>query len=125
MKEQEASKNETDTEFLARLMAEGFGRIDARFDAVDARFDGVDSRLDGVDVRLDGIDARFDRIDIDLIEVKDRLRSLEKIQVETLDRLDSIERKQMGMLASLDETVHRGEFVRLERRVGTLEARRA
>lgn len=118
MKEKEAKKGETDTEFLARLMAEGFGRVDARFDGVDARFDGVDARLDG-------IDARLDRVDTDLVEVNDRLFSLEKIQTETLDRLDSIERKQMGMLASLDETVHRGEFVRLERRVGALEARRA
>lgn len=103
MKEKKAKKGETDTEFLARLMAEGFGRVDARFDSVDARFDGIDAEI---------------------VEVKDRLRSLEKIQTETLDRLDSMERKQIGTLASLDETVHRGEFVRLERRVGTLEARR-
>lgn len=97
MKEKKVKKAETNTEFLARLMAEGFGRVDARFDGVDA----------------------------ELVEVKDRLRSLEKIQTETLGRLDSMERKQVGMLASLDETVHRSEFVRLERRVGVLEVKRA
>lgn len=110
-KEMKAKKNETDTEFLARVMAEGFGRIDERFDGVDARMDGIDTRLN--------------KMEIDQAEMKDRLRSLEKIQVETLDRLDSIERKQMGMLASLDETVHRSEFALLERRVGALEARHA
>lgn len=125
MNEKKAGKMETDTEFLARLMAEGFGRVDARFDAVDARLDGVDARLDGVDARLEGIDARLDKVDIDFVEVKDRLRSLEKIQTETLDRLDSIDKKQTGTLASLDETVHRSEFVRLEHRVGALEVKRA
>lgn len=118
MKEKKAKKTETDTEFLARLMAEGFGRVDARFDAVDARFDGIDARLDGIDARLDGID-------LEIVGIKDRLLSLEKVQAEILRRLDSIEKKQMGTLASLDETVHRSEFVRLEHGVGALEVKRA
>ena len=100
MNEKKAKKGETDTEFLARLMADGFGRVDARFDAVDARFDGIDSEI---------------------VEVKDRLLSLEKIQAEILHRLDSMEKKQMGTLASLDETVHRGEFIKLAHRVEVLE----
>ncbi len=92
MKEGEMEK-ETDTELLARLMAEGFGQ--------------VNTRLDGIDVRLDGM--------------SDQIISLERGQAETHRRLDSIERKQIGMLESIDETVHRSEFVQLVRRVEFLE----
>jgi tetrahydromethanopterin S-methyltransferase subunit G len=94
------TKKETDTELLARLMAEGFGQ--------------VNTRLDGIDARLDGTDARFDGIDY-------RLLSLEKGQAETHRRLDSIEKKQVGMLESLDETVHQNEFRKLVQRVDILE----
>ena len=93
-------KKETDTELLARLMAEGFGQV-------NERFNGIDGRLDGIDGRLDGIDGR--------------LLSLEKIQSQTLFRLDSIERKQDGMFMSLDETVHQSEFIKLVHRVEILE----
>ncbi|MDP1722143.1 MAG: hypothetical protein Q8L37_02945 [Candidatus Gottesmanbacteria bacterium] len=86
-------KKETDTEFLARLVTNGFGEVNTRFD--------------GIDIRLDGID--------------NRLLSLEKIQSQTLSRLDSIERKQDGTLLSLDETVHRSEFAQLVQRVEILE----
>lgn len=92
MKEKE-TKKETDTELLARLIAEGFVRVDARLDGRGIRFDGVD----------------------------DWLLSLEKGQAETLHRLDSIKKKQTGTLASLDEVVHRSEFVKLAHRVEVLE----
>ena len=100
-------KKETDTELLARLMAEGFGEMNIRFDGIDDRLDGIDDRLDGIDGRLNDVDGR--------------LLSLEKIQSQTLYRLDSIERKQDGMSLSLDETVHRSEFVKLVQRVEVLE----
>ena len=103
----EVTKKETDTELLARLMAEGFGEVNTRLDGIDVRLDGIDVRLDGIDVRLDGID--------------NRLLSLEKIQSQTLSRLDSIEKKQMGTLESLDETVQRSEFIQLVQRVEVLE----
>lgn len=93
-------KKETDTELLARLMAEGFKQVNTRFDGIDGRFDGIDVRLDGVD---------------------NRLLSLEKGQTEIYNRLDSIEKKQSGTLLSLDETVHRSEFVKLVQRVNVLE----
>lgn len=86
-------KKETDTELLARLMAEGFGQMSTRFDGIDT----------------------------ELVDVKDRLLSLEKIQSQTLSRLDSIESKQDGMLLSLDETVPRREFIQLVHRVEVLE----
>ena len=85
---------------LAEAMQSGFAKV-------EDRFDGIDNRLDGIDNRLDGMDGR--------------LLSLEKGQAETHRRLDSLERKQSGMLASLDETVHRSEFVKLVHRVELLE----
>ncbi len=108
-------KEETDTELLARLMAEGFGQVNTRLDGIDTRLDGIDDRLDGIDTRLDGIDGRLDGMD-------GRLLSLEKIQSQTLSRLDSIERKQDGMLLSLDETAHQRDVEKLSHRVQTLEA---
>lgn len=94
------TKKETDTELLARLMAEGFGQVNTR---------------------LDGIDTRLDSVDSDLIEVNDRLLSLEKGQVNIYRSLDSIEKKQTGTLESLDETVHQSEFRKLVQRVDLLE----
>ena len=107
-------KKETDTEFLARMMAEGFAQVNTRLDGIDVRLDAIDARLDAIDARLDGIDARLDGID-------GRLLSLEKGQAETHRRLDSIEKKQVGMLESIDETVHKSEFIKLVRRVEVLE----
>lgn len=101
------TKKETDTELLARLMAEGFGEVNKRFDGVDECFDGIDTRLDGIDTRLDGM--------------SNQIVSLEKGQAETHRRLDSIEKKQTGMLESLDETVHQSEFRKLVQRVEVLE----
>lgn len=86
-------KKETDTELLARLMAEGFGQVNARFDGIN----------------------------IDLVEVKDRLISLEKGQTDMYRSLDAMEKNQSGTLLSLDETVPRGEFVKLVHRVEILE----
>jgi len=93
-------KKETDTELLARLMAEGFGQMNMRFDGVDARFNGID---------------------IELVEIKDRLLSLEKGQTDIYRSLDAMEKKQSGTVLSLDETVPRREFIKLVHRVEVLE----
>ena len=93
-------KKETDTELLARLMAEGFGEVKARFNEVDTRFDTIDVRLD---------------------EMSGDITDLKRGQAETNRRLDSIEKKQSGMLESLDETVHQSEFRKLVQRVEVLE----
>lgn len=86
-------KKETDTELLARLMAEGFGQMSTRFDGMD----------------------------IELVGIKDRLLSLEKGQTDIYRSLDAMEKKQSGTLISLDETVPRREFIKLEHRVKVLE----
>ena len=94
------AKKETDTELLARLMAEGFGEVKNQFGEVY-------TRLDVIDVRLD--------------EMSNDITVLQKGQSETHHRLDSIENKQDGMLESLDETVHQSEFRKLVQRVEVLE----
>lgn len=91
------TKKETNTEFLARQMAEGFGEMKT----------SVDKRFDFVDVRLEEIDGD--------------ITSLQKGVSEINRRLDSIENKQTGMLESLDEAVHQSEFRKLVERVEVLE----
>lgn len=86
-------EKETDTELLARLMAEGFNEIRTSFKDVNIRLD----------------------------EMSTDITSLQKGQTETHQRLDSIEKKQTGTLESLDETVHQIEFRKLVRRVEVLE----
>lgn len=92
MKAKQKTK-ETDTEFLARQIAEGFGEVNKRFDVVDVRLD----------------------------EMSGDITDLKRGQTETHRRLDSIEKKQTGMLESLDETVHQSEFRKLVQRVEVLE----
>lgn len=100
-------KKETDTEMLARMMKQGFDRMDERFEDMDKRFDGVDKRFDKVEERLG--------------YVENEVVSLNKAQDETNRRLTSIERKQTGVLSSLDNTVTRKEFQVLASRVTVLE----
>lgn len=95
-----SARKETDTELLARQIADGFGGVKKSFEAVDKRFDFVDVRLE---------------------EMNTDITSLQKGQSETHRRLDAIEKKQDGMLESLDETVHQSEFRKLVERVEVLE----
>lgn len=73
---------------LARMTAEQFAKVDARFDAMDARFDGMDSRFDKMDATLKTV------LDVVLeIPSKKAFNRLEN-KVESIDaRLTSVERK--------------------------------
>ena len=98
---------ETEFEMLARLMQDGFARVDEKFEKIDSRFEQIDSRFEK-------IDSRFDLIDSQLFSINHELK-------DHRQRLDRIERKQAGALANLDESVHRSEFKTLSRRVDALE----
>ncbi len=115
-KETKINKEETGIEMVARLVVDGFEKVEQKFSLMNSRLDGIDSRLDGIDSRLDGIDSRLDGID-------SRIANLTSEQAETNRRLSSLEKKQMGTLLSLDETVHRNEFNKVVRRVEALEKR--
>lgn len=103
---------------LARFIAGEFGRLNERMDHMDERFDGIDGRLNGIDGRLNGIEERLDRVESDVGFIKNELR-------ETNQRLSSLEQKQFGTLESLDNTVPRHEFEKLEERVVILETKTA
>jgi len=59
---------------LARIVQDGFLKIDERFDGVEQRLDGVEQRLDGVEQRLDNIQAnlnkKVDRIDHNTLDYR-------------------------------------------------------
>lgn len=103
-------KKETGTEMLARLVVQGFNRMDKKFEQVDKRFEQVDKRFDQIDVRFE--------------QVEGRLSSLEYEQKEINRHLDSINRKQIGLLESPDETVYQKEFQALSNRVEAIERNR-
>jgi len=110
-KEKTNAKIETDTEMLARMLVNGFEKIDERFEKIDERFEKMEEKIEQVKEEMNN---RFEDVEI-------RLTSINLEQKETNRRLDTMERHQKGMLDSLDETVHRNEFARLEKRVEVLE----
>ncbi|TRZ52766.1 hypothetical protein D4R99_02190 [bacterium] len=97
-------KKESDSEMLARLMANGFEKINEKFEKINEKFEKITTEMCN----------RFDDVDI-------RLTNLTLEQKETNLRLNAIERHEMGMLESIDASVHRNEFTRLVKRVEVLE----
>ena len=94
------TKKDNDFEMLARLMQDGFSRVEEGFKGVDRKFDLIDKK--------------FEHVDSQLFAIHHELK-------EHGHRLDRIERKQIGTLASLDEAVYRHEFKTLSNRVTALE----
>jgi septal ring factor EnvC (AmiA/AmiB activator) len=111
------NKKETDTEMLARLMKQGFDRMDKGFEQVDKRFEQVDKRLEKVDERLGSLEVNVSSLQQEVVAIN-------VAQDETNRRLTSIERKQTGILEILDETVHKSEFKALVNRVKVLEGKK-
>ena len=97
---EKSQKKEDKFDVLARLVKDGFERVDKRFDEIE--------------VRLEKHDVRFDLTDSQLFSINHELK-------EHTHRLDRIERKQTGALVTLDETIHRSEFAVLSKRVDSLE----
>ncbi len=76
MKRRSKKNNEIDT--LARLMKEGFEKIDKQFERVDRHFGKIDQRFDKTDSRLEAIEGKVNAlINITLIDVKKRLTKVE------------------------------------------------
>jgi tetrahydromethanopterin S-methyltransferase subunit G len=57
-------------------MAEGFSKIDARFEAMDARFEKIDGQFEAIDARFEKIEGRLDSLDGSMSEIKAMLLSL-------------------------------------------------
>ncbi len=98
------AKKETELELLARLVKDGFERMEKKFEQTDMRFDNLERR----------VSSGFEKVDSQLFSINHELK-------DHTVRLDSIERKQGGIRISLDETVHASEFKALSKRVEVLE----
>ncbi len=48
-------EKETDTEFLARMIADGFASVDKRFEAMDLRFDSLEKVVHETNRRIDNV----------------------------------------------------------------------
>lgn len=112
MKEKTVKTKDKDSgiDMLARLMKQGFDRMDDGFAQGDKRFEKVEGRLGSLKE--------------DMSHIKKEVVALNLAQDETNRRLTSIERKQTGILSSLDETVIRSEFALLANKVAMLEKKR-
>ncbi|MCX6738612.1 MAG: hypothetical protein NT098_00990 [Candidatus Parcubacteria bacterium] len=106
-------------EDLAIITQNGFIGIEQRMMGELKR--EISSVKEEMNARFSEVDARFNEVDAHFDIVDSRLTNLTLEQQETNRRLDTIERHQRGMLQSIDETVPRNEFVRLEKRVEALE----
>jgi septal ring factor EnvC (AmiA/AmiB activator) len=120
----ETKNKESGIDMLARMMKQGFDRVDKRFDGIDKRLDGVDKRLDGVDKRLGSLEDGQRSLEDGQRSLVQEVIALNRAQDETNIRLTSIERKQTGILSSLDDTVTRSEFRLLANKVAVLEKKR-
>lgn len=108
------TKNDDGIDLLAKLVRDGFERMDGKFAKIDERFEQVDARFDQIDARFEQIDRRFEQIDTQIFSINHTLQDHTK-------RLERIERRQDNMLINLDESVHRSEFKLLHNRVEVLE----
>ncbi len=114
----ETNKKESNIEMLARLVAGGFEKMEREFSSVKQEISFVKKELFSVKEEVSSIK---EEMNIRFEDVEIRLTNINLEQKETNRRLDTMERHQKGMLESLDETVHRNEFSRLEKRVKALE----
>ncbi len=110
---------ETGIEMLARLVSNGFEKMEEK---LKQEISSVREEISSVKQELkQEISSVKEEMNIRFEDVEIRLTNINLEQKETNRRLDTMERHQKGMLESLDETVHRNEFVRLEKRVEALE----
>jgi chromosome segregation ATPase len=71
------TKVETALQTVRSEMAEGFSKVDARFEAIDVRFEKIDVRFEKIDGQFEAIDARFEKIDGRINLLDDRLDKLD------------------------------------------------
>ncbi len=71
---------------LARIVQNGFLKI-------DERFTGIDTRLDGIDVRLDNINEQLQHVEDTTTQIKTNLnKKVDKFEYNTLEyRVERLE----------------------------------
>lgn len=103
-------------EKLARMMAQGFENTK---EELRQEFRQGQSKLEQRQSKLEQGQAEIKQ---EVEGIKEEVSSIKEDQKDNTRRLISIERKLSGTLLSLDETVHRNEFSKLEHRVEALES---
>jgi hypothetical protein len=98
-------KKESSTDMLARLMVQGFERITGDF-------------KQGQEELRQEFRQGFEEL---RDEFRTEFSAVKEEQKETNRHMAFMERKQEGTRISMDETVHKSEFIKLERRVEILE----
>ena len=85
-------------------------RVFARFDALDARLHGFDSRMQSFDSRLQALEIQaekraletkpiWERALAEIVEVKERLSSLEQLSKQMVRKVDLLTRDMMTLRA--------------------------
>ncbi|KKQ53530.1 MAG: hypothetical protein US70_C0002G0018 [Parcubacteria group bacterium GW2011_GWD2_38_11] len=74
------TKKELGLDDIARIVQNGFLKIDERFDGMNKRFDGVEERLDGVEERLDGVEERLASVE----------KKIDRIEGEIIKKVDTV-----------------------------------
>jgi tetrahydromethanopterin S-methyltransferase subunit G len=88
------TKKEIGLDDIARIVQDGFLKIDEKFNIVDKRFDDVDKRFDDVDKRFNSVEKRLisvekkiDHIEGEIIKKVDKNdHSILKYRVEKLEK---------------------------------------
>lgn len=75
-------EKESDTDMLARMIAEGFSSVEKRFNGLDERMDGLEERIDGLDGRMESLDGRMDGLER---AVRETNALMDKNIIPTLD----------------------------------------
>lgn len=102
-------------------MERRFDGVYARFEAMERRFDGMDARFDAVNARFDGLDGRVQVLESKALDTKPIWeRALAEI-VEVKESIYDIKRKFEIVIEDLLQV--RVDQRRVEKRMGTLEAR--
>lgn len=58
---------------LAKIVIEGFRRVEGKFDQIDGRLDQMDNRFDQMDNRFDQVDKRLDHMEKDMQSLRTEL----------------------------------------------------
>jgi predicted nucleic acid-binding Zn-ribbon protein len=96
--ENEPPKAETEIEMLARLVKDGFDRMDKGFEAMHAGFANTDERFAAVDERFTDVNKRIDNLNykVDQLDAK-----VDAHRQETKDGFAGIHRVIGGMSHTL------------------------
>jgi predicted nucleic acid-binding Zn-ribbon protein len=114
-------KEKVTLETLARMMARGFETMVTK-EEFDRRVSSLEQGQNSLKQGQAKLEQGQVRLEQGQEETRQEIAAVKEEQKDTNRRVISIERKLSGTQISLDETVHRREFNKLEHRVEALES---